>query len=85
MMRGRSLMAAAIIAMAGVSTAALAQPAPQVRENLPPRAKKQLFGSGFTVPARRWGYPGVRQTMAQQQRAAKKAKNVRRNRASQRG
>lgn len=76
---------AGLIATTGVS--GFTQPAPQVRVNAPKKAKRGLFND-VPVPASsyRWyGTKGAGISMASQQRASKKARNVRRHKAHVRG
>lgn len=71
----------ALAALLGAGMGALAQAAPTVQISAPRRAKEKLFGGGWTMPPARWTYGGPGTTMAQQKRASKKARNVRRNKS----
>lgn len=75
----------AALSLAVGSVGGFTQPAPTVQVNAPRRAKKGLFGGYAMQPETRWGYRVPGTTMAQQQRASKKAKNVKRHRAACRG
>lgn len=77
-----SLAAAALLAL-GATAPALAQPAPLVTANAPRKAKRGLF-NGAVIPGsgspRLYGRRGAGITMAQQKRAARKARNVAKHR-----
>jgi hypothetical protein len=76
----------AIALAAGLGAGAgFTQPAPTVQVNAPRKAKKRLFGGYTMEPIRAWRYGGPGITMAQQQRASRKKRNVRRHRAQVRG
>lgn len=86
MFGSRSLAIAAAIAISSMGTAGLVQPAPQIRVNAPRNAKRGLFNDVvLPTSGRRYGTKGAGISMAQQQRAAKKARNVRRHKAASRG
>jgi hypothetical protein len=82
-LRGRLAMVAALALAAG-SVGGFTQPAPTVQLNAPRRAKKGLFG-GTYMPRTAWTYGGPGTTMAQQKRASRKARDVKRHRAASRG
>ena len=86
-MFGRRGLGAVIAAclMGGMSAGAMTQPAPMVTINAPRRAKKGLFGGSYSHNVMIYGHRGAGITMAQQQRASRKAKNVKRHRAAGRG
>lgn len=80
--RGRLALAAALVIGAGATTGAI-PPAPVVVQHQPRKAKRNLFGGGYTFMAPRlFGHKGAGIGMAQQKRAAKKARNVKRHRTS---
>lgn len=84
-LRGRLAMVAALGLAVG-SAGGFTQPAPTVQLNAPRRAKKGLFGgTAFDLPPMTYGHRGAGITMAQQKRASRKAKNVKRHRAASRG
>lgn len=81
-LRGRLAMMA-VMGLAVGSAGGFTQPAPTVQVNAPQRAKKGLLGGRmFSLPPMTYGHRGAGISMAQQQRASKKARNVRRHRAS---
>lgn len=73
-----ALIAATLMGVA--PTIAMAQPAPQVVQNAPKKAKKGLFSDYFYTPPMLYGRKGAGISMAQQKRTAIKAKNKRKNR-----
>lgn len=83
--RPASLLAVAA-ALGALSLApGMSQPAPIVTMNSPRQAKRGLFGGVGLAPSTQWGYGGPGTTMAQQKRAAKKRRNVKRHKAACRG
>lgn len=87
MFRRGSLVLAAALAMIGAAVPGMSQPAPQVTANAPRRTKRGLF-NGLPLPASstKWyGARGAGINMAQQQRAVRKARNVRRHKSHVRG
>lgn len=84
--RGRSLSFAIAAALMGTAGAgAFVQPAPIV-QSVPGNAARKTIRSGSSaVQLAAWRYRGPGTTMAQQQRASRKAKNVKRHRAASRG
>lgn len=82
MMRNRGLGLAIACAIGLGSMAGAVQPAPTVQMNAPRKAKKALFSGGhYSHNSMQYGSRGAGITMAQQKRAARKARNVKRNRA----
>jgi hypothetical protein len=82
MMLNRGLGLAFVCAIGLGSMAGAVQPAPTVQLNAPRRAKKGLFGGNYMpISTMTYGYKGAGISMAQQKRAARKARNVKRNRA----
>lgn len=79
----------AYVALAGLlfstSTSGFTQPAPIVQINAPRKAERGLFGGYHGYSPMRYGTRGAGITMAQQQRAAKKRRNVARHKAHARG
>lgn len=89
-MLGRSFgrnfaLATALVAGLGAAVG-FAQPAPTVQANAPRRAKEWLF-SGNVTPGSWWRHTYLKHgpTAAQVKRTARKARNVRRNRAAHKG
>lgn len=84
-LRGRMAMVAALSLAVG-SVGGFTQPTPTV-QNVPARAKRRgvFEGGPLLAPLRPWSYRGPGITMAQQKRASRKAKNVKRHRAASRG
>lgn len=80
----KSVALAAAMILGASAASGFAQPAPVVTVTAPKKAKRGLFGGVLLDPMRTWGYAGPGTTMAQQQRASRKAKNVKRNRAAHR-
>lgn len=78
--RGLGLAIACAIGLGSVA-GGLVQPAPTVQMNAPRKAKKGLFGGHYSHNPMQYGSRGAGISMAQQQRAARKARNVKRNRA----
>jgi hypothetical protein len=88
MFRNRLSILAIGAALASVGTAAVGftQPAPQVKVNAPRNAKRGLLNDVVLPQSTSfWGRKGAGIGMAQQQRAAKKARNVRRHKAASHG
>jgi hypothetical protein len=83
-LRGRLAMVTAL-AVGMSSAGGFAQPAPVVQINAPRRAKKALFGGRYSYNPMTYGRRGAGITMAQQKRASRKVKNVKRHRAASRG
>jgi hypothetical protein len=82
----RSIIAAAL--MMGLASAGgmpSIRSAPSVTLNAPRRAKKGLFGGHYSHNPMTYGHRGAGITMAQQKRASRKAKNVKRHRAASKG
>lgn len=73
---------AAAMMMGAMGTAGMVQPAPMVTMNAPRRAKKGLFGGSYSHNVMTYGHRGAGITMAQQKRASKKARNVKRHKAA---
>jgi hypothetical protein len=82
---GRGIALAAALAAGLGAAAGFAQPAPTVQLNASRRTKRGLFGGISMQPRRAWTYGGPGITMAQQKRASRKARHVRRNRAAHKG
>lgn len=80
-LRGRLAMVAALGLAAG-SAGGFTQPAPVVQIHAPRHAKKGLFGGAYSHNPMTYGRRGAGITMAQQKRASRKAKNVKRHRAA---
>lgn len=81
----RTLIAAALMAgLASVGGMASIRSVPQVTVNAPRGARKGLFGGSYSHNPMTYGYKGAGITMAQQKRASRKAKNVKRHRAASR-
>lgn len=78
------MVAALFAGLGGVG--GFAQPVPMV-QSMPARAKRRgLFEGGpLMAPIRPWAYGGPGTSMSQQQRASRKAKNVKQARAAGRG
>lgn len=82
MMRNRGLGLAIACAIGLGSFVGSVQPVPTVQLNAPRKAKKALFGGGhYSHNPMQYGSRGAGISMAQQKRAARKARNVKRNRA----
>lgn len=82
----RKSVALAVAMVLGTGAASgFAQPAPVVTINAPRKAKRGLFGGLQFVAPMTYGHKGAGITMAQQQRASKRARNVKRHRAHVRG
>lgn len=81
MMRGKLAMMAALSMGLG-SFAGSVQAAPTVQVNAPRHAKKGLFGGSWLTSPMQYGYKGAGISIAQQKRAARKVRNVRRHRAA---
>lgn len=80
--RRSALFVASLLALS--PALAMAQPAPQVIQSMPQRAKKGLF-SGFSMKSPMlYGYKGAGIRMATQQRAARKAKSRAQNKRNHR-
>lgn len=60
------------------------QPTPTVQLNAPRAAKRGLFGGTYTSSSMAYGRKGAGINMAQQQRAARKQRNVKRHRSAAR-
>lgn len=75
--------AAMIGALAGV-TPALAYHQPTITANASKKQRKGLFNQRIYETVSYWGQKGAGITMAQQKRAAKKARNVKRHKAAAR-
>jgi hypothetical protein len=81
----KSLGLATAIALAGLGSIGITQPAPMVQMNAPRQAKRGLFGGlMFAMPAT-YGRKGAGISMAQQQRTSRKVRNVKRHRAAMKG
>jgi hypothetical protein len=77
-----ALIASSVLGAASVGT--LMQPAPMV-QNVTTASARKTRRSGTGAPElRAWGYLGPGTTMAQQQRASRKTRNVKRHRAAAR-
>lgn len=84
-MLGRRSGIAAVFAaamMGAFAAGGMTQPAPMVTMNAPRRAKKGLFGGSYSHNVMTYGHRGAGITMAQQKRASKKARNVKRHKAA---
>lgn len=82
---GAVLAAALMGGLSAVGGMAGMQAAPMVTANAPRRAKKGLFGGSYSRNVMTYGHRGAGITMAQQKRASRKAKNVKRHRAASKG
>lgn len=79
----KSLAVATAIVLASIGSLGMTQPAPTVRMNAPRQAKRGLFGGHFMTQSRMlYGGKGVGMSMAQQQRASRKARNTKRHKAA---
>jgi hypothetical protein len=81
----RSALALAAAIGIGALVPGMSQPTPMVTINAPRRAKRGLFGGIQLAPQTNWTYRGPGTTMAQQQRASRKARNVKRHKRATRG
>lgn len=75
----------AALSLAVGSAGGFTQPAPTVQLNAPRRTKKALFGGSYSHNPMTYGHRGAGISMAQQQRASRKVRNVKRHRAAGRG
>ena len=75
-------MAIALGLMGTAGAGVLMRPSP-ITQSVPGNAARKTVRSGSGSPyLRSWNYPGAGTTMAQQQRASRKARNVKRARAA---
>lgn len=77
-------MLAALAAGLGAGAGSV-QPVLTLQANAPRRATKGLFGGSYSHNPMTYGGKGAGITMAQQKRASRKAKNVKRHRRAGRG
>lgn len=82
----RSAIAAALMmGLSSVGGMAAIRSTPQVTVSAPRGAKKGLFGGHYSHNPMTYGGRGAGITMAQQKRASRKAKNVKRHKRAVRG
>lgn len=81
----KSLAALVGLTLAMGTGAGFTQPAPTVQINAPRRAVRGLFGGYHGYSPMSYGRRGAGITMAQQQRAARKVRGVRRHKRHARG
>lgn len=82
MFKNRALIGAIAAALSMSAAVGMARPAPMVTINAPRRSRQGLFGGYQMSVARLYGRKGAHITMAQQQRASKKARNVKRHKSA---